>query len=406
MLNFIWLILILYIFYFGLKLNKYIKYKNYNLLYLIKSFNKSKKGLFLTLGTKIGVGSIVGTTMAIFIGGPGSVFWMIIFSLFTSSIIYYESVLGNRYKKKLNDSYVGGSYFYLKYGLGQNLTAIICTALLIACYSFFFQMIQTNTVSSIIKLNLNINILFIAFGFLLLLLIIIFFSIKELLNTLNKIVPFICLFFIISTIWIIFKNHLIIPQIINLILKEAFSFKGILVGSLIGIKRSIFLNEILIGTTSIASSIDDVSEEVSASAQVLGSYFITFIISIFTSFLVLIFKLTNNSSYYSYNDLINKVFSFHYGNLGGIILIILVSLLAISTLISGFYIGLSNLEYITKNKYIIFLFKIFMVIFSISGIFINENRIWNIIDYAMMLLIIINIISISFIYRREIYDRK
>ena len=50
----------------------------------------------------MGVGAIVGTSMALYIGGPSTVIWMIIFTLLTSSIVYAESFLGSKYKQKKN----------------------------------------------------------------------------------------------------------------------------------------------------------------------------------------------------------------------------------------------------------------------------------------------------------------
>lgn len=402
MLNLIWFLLILFILILSFKLNKFVNYENYNLKSLLSSLVKSKKGLFLALGTKVGVGSIIGTAVAIHIGGVGSVFWIFIFTFLTSSIIYYESILGSKYKKKLKNSYVGGPFFYIKYGLKNNIIAIISTILLICCYSFFFQMIQTNTVVSLIILNTNINIHIISFLFLILLILTVFFSIKDLLNLLNKIVPFMCMFLIVIAIITIFKNSNILFYILQSIIKEAFTLKGVLVGALIGIKRSIFLNELLIGTTSIASSVDECDSKTSASTQVFGAYFITYILSALVSLLILIYNYYNSAIFNNYNELINQVFLFHYGALGGFILIILVTLLAITTIISGFYIGLSNLEYISKSKRLILFFKIFVILFTMSGIYLSAYKIWEAIDLVMLIIITINIIVIIKLFRRKV----
>ena len=66
----------------------------------------------MSLGTKIGVGSIIGTASSILIGGAGALFWIWIFTIIFSSIIYAESYLGNKYKDKKNN--ISGPYFYIK----------------------------------------------------------------------------------------------------------------------------------------------------------------------------------------------------------------------------------------------------------------------------------------------------
>ncbi len=402
MLNYIWIVLIIIILFISFKLNKFINYNNYKFISIIKSLKNTKKGLFLTLGTKIGVGSIIGTAAAIQIGGIGSILWIIVFSLLTSSIIYYESILGSKYKKRMNSNFIGGPYFYIRYGLNKKILAVISTVLLVVCYSFFFQMIQTNTVSNLILINTNININIISLAFLFLLILTVFFSLKELLSTLNKIVPFMCIFLMIISIVVIIKNYNLLPVIISLVVKDAFTLKGILIGALIGIKRSIFLNELLIGTTSIASSVDECDSKISAKAQVFGAYLITFIICLLISFLIIIFYYNNNIIFENYILLINNVFIYHFGNIGTILLIILVILFSVTTIISGFYIGISNLKYISKNKILILFFKLFMILFTMSGIYLNADYIWNLIDLIMLILIIINLYCIIKLFRRRI----
>ena len=85
-----WTILIIFLFALSIYLSIKIKFKNYNIK--IKELMKNDKtSLYLTLGTKIGVGSIIGTTSSIIIGGFSSVVWILVFSFITTSIIYYES---------------------------------------------------------------------------------------------------------------------------------------------------------------------------------------------------------------------------------------------------------------------------------------------------------------------------
>ena len=69
MLDTLWLMLIIYIVFLGLYFSKKINFKNYELKSLTRKINKDS--LFLALGTKMGVGTIIGTTMSIFIGGAG-----------------------------------------------------------------------------------------------------------------------------------------------------------------------------------------------------------------------------------------------------------------------------------------------------------------------------------------------
>ena len=82
-----WIILTIFMFVLSIFVSKKIKYRNYK-LGINELFSKDKTSLFLTLGTKVGVGSIIGTTVCVIVGGFGSIIWIILFSFLMSSICY------------------------------------------------------------------------------------------------------------------------------------------------------------------------------------------------------------------------------------------------------------------------------------------------------------------------------
>lgn len=334
----------------------------------------------------MGVGTIIGTTMSIHLGGPGSLFWIYLFTLLTSSIIYAESFLGSKYKQKVNDIYISGIYYYTKFGLNKKVLAFITLILFVSTYSLFFLMIQSNTITEILKIN-KLVFAFILIGLLLLL---VTNETNQVSKLLNKIVPVMCIFFIVISLYIIIKNIDIIPYLFKTIFKNAFNTKSMLIGLILGIKRSIFLNELLIGTTSMSSGINNKSPEVTANTLTLGTYFITFVISTLIAFLVLIYTFYNNIPNITYNELLINVFNYHFNTFGNYFLGILISLLATTTIISGLYIGVSNLSYIFKNKIIVNIFKVIFIMCITLGIFVNTSSLWYYIDLMMLILIILN----------------
>lgn len=384
MLNLLWLFLIIFLIYLGLSINKLIHYKNYKINKFFKNLNYDS--LYLSLGTKMGVGTIIGTTMSIHLGGPGSLFWIYLFTLLTSSIIYAESFLGSKYKQKVNDIYISGIYYYTKFGLNKKVLAFITLILFVSTYSLFFLMIQSNTITEILKIN-KLVFAFILIGLLLLL---VTNETNQVSKLLNKIVPVMCIFFIVISLYIIIKNIDIIPYLFKTIFKNAFNTKSMLIGLILGIKRSIFLNELLIGTTSMSSGINNKSPEVTANTLTLGTYFITFVISTLIAFLVLIYTFYNNIPNITYNELLINVFNYHFNTFGNYFLGILISLLATTTIISGLYIGVSNLSYIFKNKIIVNIFKVIFIMCITLGIFVNTSSLWYYIDLMMLILIILN----------------
>ena len=381
-----WIILIIYLFLLSVFLSIKLRFKNYR-INIKELIDKDKTSLFLTLGTKIGVGSIIGTISSILIGGFSSIIWIILFSFLFTSLIYYESYYGNKYNKNR----IGGPYFINRYGLNNKLLSIISLILLIISYSFLFQMIQLNTISYVLINNLNVSKLLIIFICILFLLITFKLSIKDILSILNRLVPYMCLIFIIVCLFIIFKN---ISNInFNIFIKDFLSFKSIFSGLVIGVKRSIFMNEILLGTTSTSSASDKNNIEVSIKYQIISVYFISIVITILMAFLLLIY-MSNNPIIDNYNILIINIFHYSLGKFGIYFLLIIYLLFGVTTILSGYYIGLSNIEHVYNKKYLIILFKILFIIFCVLGIILDNSFIWEYVDILLFIMIIINSYSI------------
>lgn len=387
-----WIILTIFMFILSFLVTKKIKYRNYK-LGIKELFKKDKTSLFLTLGTKVGVGSIIGTTVCIIVGGFGSVIWIILFSLLMSSICYYESYLGKKYRKKNQDNFIGGPYFILKYGTNRRILALFSCILLIIIYCFFFQMIQLNTISNMIEINTNINKIIIIVCVFLILLITIDLSIDSVLKLMNKIVPIMCFIFIVMCLFSIFKNIDILILSFKYNFNQIFSIKSILSGMVIGIKKSIFMSEVLVGTTSVSSSTDKNDSDICMRYQVLGMYFISFVITALISSLLLIY-LYNNKVTDDYIELINSVFYMTSGKIGVYLLIVTFILFGFTTILSGYYIGKNYIEYLTGSKALLIVFKILFIIVCLLGIVIDNSIIWKYLDYLLFIMIIINSYSI------------
>lgn len=387
-----WIMLTIFMFILSIIVSKKIKYRNYK-LGVKELLNRDKTSLFLTVGTKVGVGSIIGTTVCIIVGGVASVFWIMISSLMMSSICYYESYLGKKYRKKNSNNFIGGPYFILKYGLNKKILSLISCVLLIIIYCFLFQMIQLNTISNIIILNTNINRNIILISVFLILLITIGLSIDSVLKIMNKVVPIMCIIFVIMCLYSIVNNIDTLILSFKNNLNNIFSIKSILSGMVIGIKRSIFMNEILVGTTSVSSAADKNNSDICMRYQVLGIYFISFVITILVSSLLLIY-LQDNSILNDYILLINSVFYMTSGKIGVYLLMVTFTLFGFTTILSGYYIGKNYIEYLTGSRFLLNIFKVLFIIICLLGIIVNNSIIWKYLDYLLFIMIIINSYSI------------
>ena len=78
------------------------------------------EALTTALSGAVGTGNIAGVATAIFLGGPGAIFWMWITALFGMATKYAEAFLAIKYREKnVLGSYVGGPMYYIKNGLAK-----------------------------------------------------------------------------------------------------------------------------------------------------------------------------------------------------------------------------------------------------------------------------------------------
>ena len=127
----------------------------FNVIEMIRNLFKKKEGtgispfqaLMMVLAGRIGVGSIAGVALAIYLGGVGSIFWMWVIAILSAINAYCETVLGIIYKEKdQGDVYKGGPSYYIKKGLGNKTLGSIYAILILISYIGGFLGIQSNTI--------------------------------------------------------------------------------------------------------------------------------------------------------------------------------------------------------------------------------------------------------------------
>lgn len=381
-------------------------------------FNKMFKNLFqkesknqgitpiqsflMTLGSRIGVGSIAGVSLALYIGGPGSIFWMWISAFLAASNTFSETVLGLIYRKKDGDDYKGGPSYYIKYGLNKSWLGSIYAILILVSYVGGFVGIQGNTITKSVLQIINIPKFIIGLLLVLVTFVIICGGLKKIAAFSSKLVPIMTIIYIGSAFIVSIKNIDLLPLIFIKIITSVFKFKsvygGFLFSMIIGMQRGIFSNEAGLGTGSITSSTASCKNPVSQGyIQVLGIYVTTLLICTSTAIIVM----TSNYESLILND-INGIeitqyaFRYHFGDFGNILLFISVLLFSFTTILTGYYDGESSLKYFNdklKSRYLILL-KLISLIVLFLGCILSSTFLWSFVDILMAFLAIINIYAL------------
>ena len=206
-------------------------------------------------------------------------------------------------------------------------------------------------------------------------------------------------------------------DIFILILDYAFNLKsfgvGVLSSFMIGIQRGVFSTEAGLGSGAIASSTTDSSSSVQVGlVQVIGIYFVSFIICTTTAFIILTSDyLTVDFGSINGIELTQYALSYHLGNLGILILIFSIISFAFSNIVAGYYYGESNLKYLDKmvnDKHILVL-KIITLVLLVIGSVVKASLLWNIVDVLVACMAIINmyaVIKLRKVVKKEVLEYR
>ena len=408
LLSITWYIASILIMYSSIKYSykyKFIQLKISKLIEAIKSKSKNNisplSSVCISLAAKIGVGSLSGIALCLYYGGLGAIFWLCIISLIIPINTYLECILGIKYREKEGNKYYGGPSYYILKCLNNKKLAILYSILTIVTYSGLFLSIQSNTIANAVS-YFNINSIFIVAILSISTLIIVLLGLKGISKVNSILVPVMLLLYIILGIYIIFSNYSVLSSIFIKVIKEAFNFKSIIPAFLIGMQRSIFITESSLGTSAISASSCDNEPEKQAMLEVLGIHIITFIVCL-TTFLIIATTDYQTLSFTNLNgiELVLHAFNYHFGSSDPVLLVVITILFAFSTIISSYFFGETSLNILTKNKYINNMYKILFILIIIISCYIKPSILWNLCDYFIALLAIINISSIIKIYKRQ-----
>ncbi len=371
----------------------------------LKFIKESKKALqnkssyvtfLLSLGAHIGAGNIVGVTTALILGGPGTLFWMIITTICTTIFSLMENTLGLHYQIKVEEEYRGGSCYYIHQGLHLPWLAILFCIFLVLSSTIFFSPIQVNALSESILYLFPIPKISIFIGLVLFSILIIFRGTKSILKFIEMVVPLMTILFFGISVTAILMKWQMIPSVLKLIMKDAMNIKAGSIGVvMIGIKRSLFSNEAGLGTAPSINSRSQVQRNISQGyLQVLACFIDTVLMCTLLGIFILIYGM--DVSNYQGADLSIDIFSYVLGSFGKYIGSFFLFTFSLATIVSSFYSGESNMLYLSKfhsvpMKLSKMIYKILFLIGLGLGVFLKNYFVWNLVDYGLISLGLIHL---------------
>ena len=345
----------------------------------------------LTSAVSVGLGNIAGVAIAIQLGGPGAVFWMLITAMFGMAAKFSSCTLSQMYRQtNVDGSISGGPMYYIDIGLKQigggwaplgKVLAIIYALMAMGGALGVGNMFQVNQTAeafrSTFRLSESANwvigtVVAILVG------LVIIGGVRRISAARSRIVPAMCGLYVCVSVLIIVMNITRIPETIGLIFRLAFTgnaFYGGFVGVLVwGIRRASFSTEAGLGSAAIAHAAAKTEEPVREGlVAMVGPFINTTMLCLMTAMVVIITGAWNDPSL-SQSDgvtLTTKAFESAIGWFP-LILTISIGLFAYSTMISWGYYGERGWIYLLDHfggvglKTVI-IFRIIFVLFTLVG---------------------------------------
>ena len=367
----------------------------------------SFQALMISTASRVGTGNIAGVATALSMGGAGAIFWMWVMAIVGSASAFVESTLAQVYKERDGEVFRGGPAYYIQYALGQRWLGIIFSILLIACFAFGFNALQSFNVSSAFEYYVedyaNSSVPMIIGLILAAATALVIFGGVQRIGITSGIVPVMALLYIVLGLYITCTNLGKLPDIFGEIFAGAFDFKSIaggFAGSCVmyGIKRGLFSNEAGMGSAPNAGATADVSHPAKQGmVQMLSVFIDTILICTTTAMMLLNFGTGNQEL--TGMPYVQQAVNAEVGVWGIHFITVSIFLFAFSSLIGNYCYAESNLKFIKDSKGLLFVFRIIVVGVVFVGAQANFDTVWNLADVLMGLMAIVNIVSILLLSR-------
>ena len=365
------------------------------------------------LAGTVGTGNIAGVTGAIFVGGPGAVFWMWVSAFFGMCTKYAEILLAMKYRTTdENGIYKGGPMYYIENGLGKKWKPLaIIFAILGGLASFGIGNIaQSSEIAGAMKGMFGLSPLVTGILLALLVGIVVIGGVKRIGQVTSYLVPFMAIFYIVAGIIVIVMRITDLPAAFGAIFSSAFSLEAvgggvfgyaIMVAMRQGFARGVFSNEAGLGSAPIAHAASETKEPAQQAIWgVFEVFFDTIVICTITALTVILsgvlgteggldaFASKGAAAVAAFNTVLP-------GTLGGTIIQISLLFFALSTILSWSYYGERCWGYISgNNKYVDRIYKLIFILVCIVGATGSGTLMWDISDTLNGMMAIPNLIAL------------
>lgn len=380
------------------------------------------QALMTAMAATVGTGNIAGVATAVFLGGPGALFWMWVTALVGMATKYSEAVLAVRFREVDEEgNHVGGPMYYLKNGLGRRWAWLGSAFAIFGAVAGFGigNTVQSNSIAQVIETNFGVPVLVTGLVAMVLVGAVLMGGIRRIGAVAGKLVPFMAVAYVLAGLVVLAINADQIGPAMALILDSAFSghaaqggFAGAAIWAAIrfGVARGVFSNEAGLGSAPIAHAAAKTKDPVRQGLiAMLGTLLDTLVVCSITGLVIITSGAWDSGE--SGAALTSAAFGLALPGVGNFLVAISLALFAFSTILGWSFYGEKCVEFLFGTRAI----KPFRALWILAvplGAVLSLDFVWLVADTLNALMALPNLIAIIalspvvFQLTREYFERQ
>lgn len=356
------------------------------------------------LSATVGTGNIAGVATAIFLGGPGALFWMWMSALVGMGTKFSEAVLAVRFREvDEQGNHTGGPMYYIKNGLGPRWAWLGSVFALFGCVAAFGagNTVQANSIADVLQADFNVPAWLTGLILMVLVGLVLIGGVRRIGRVAAALVPAMTIFYLVAGVGALLLNAAAVPGAIIMVVESAFTpvaaqggFAGAAVWAAIrfGVARGIFSNEAGLGTAPIAHASAQTKEPVRQGLiAMLGTFIDTIIICSITGLTIVISGVWTSGI--SGAALTSAAFTSSIPVLGEYVVPIALAIFAFTTVLGWSYYGERCAEFLFGIR-VIRLYRAIWVMVLPVGAVVSLELVWLMADTLNALMALPNLIAL------------
>jgi len=354
---------------------------------------------FTSVGGMVGLGNVVGISVALFIGGPGSLFWTLIATFCGMILKYCEIYLGVKYRvQNKHGGFDGGPMYYMQVAFKGKFLAYLIAFLIclygIETYQFVilvdrlehtFHFNRTVVIASLLLITV-----YTALG-----------GIKRLASICVILMPIFMVSYIIFASYVIAMNINMLPDFLVLCMKSAFTdhaavggFAGssMMLAAQFGVSKTVYSGDIGVGYDSIVQSESKIADPKKQAHLAIYALFSDSFICILTNLMLGVTNAWQTMTDLPPSDVVATILS-QYLPYSDLFMTILFFFAGFAAVIAYMAAGVKCATFLKPRygKYVYLLYAIFALVFFCN---FPQEKVIVVMSVLSGFLVLINIIGI------------